>query len=182
MLLVMNITETSKQTKRQKATNEFGFTRDCYAPVILVTACAGKKRNEPRPAMYLYISSRIKYTISVANRYNIPLYILSAKYGLVCGYTIIEPYEQVMTSKRVIELLPETIMKLKYLKQQGLETVVHFKSGARKEYADLLSSACKFANVDYVGIGHGNMGGTKELESVLARLTTQDNADNIIQD
>ena len=153
-----------------EATNINLWHSDCFHRVILVTACSSKKADKPSPAMYLYLSTRIKQTREIAREFNIPLYILSAKYGLICGHTVIEPYETVMTEKQMMLKLPETINKLRILKDRGLETVVYYRAGARKSYESLLYLAAKYTDVEFVSVGFGNLGGLQELRQKLAEI------------
>lgn len=154
----------------RKNTDKNLWSKDCFHRVILVTACSGKKIDKPSPAMYLYLSTRIGQIRKIAREFNIPLYILSAKYGLVCGYTVIKPYEAIMTEKQMMLKLPETIDKIRFLKDKGLKTIVYYRAGARKSYESLLYLATKYTEVEFISVGFGYMGGLNDLKDILTKL------------
>ena len=81
---------------------KLSFEGDCEGKkkIVLITACGKKKENKKSKAGKLYKSSRIRYLYRKSKEMNIPFYILSAKYGLVNGDEIIEPYNQVMDEKQ----------------------------------------------------------------------------------
>ncbi|WP_258084319.1 DUF6884 domain-containing protein [Thermococcus thermotolerans] len=133
--------------------------------VVLVTACGNKKEEEPLPAGRLYKSSRIRHLYRKSKELGVPLYILSAKYGLVNSDTIIEPYDQIMTMDRVHELLPQVKRVLK-----EFDIVVFYQGGARKEYRILIEMACKDLGIPLVKYGYKNMGDIKETEKILRNI------------
>jgi len=130
--------------------------------IALITSCGKKKENKPEKAGLLYKSSRIRYLYKKSKELNIPLYILSAKYGLIHSDKIIEPYDQIMTKERIKELLPQVKEVIK-----NFNIVIFYRGGARKEYVELIEEASKKANVTLITFGYGNMGDVHKLENIL---------------
>ncbi|WP_457680664.1 DUF6884 domain-containing protein [Thermovibrio sp.] len=131
--------------------------------VALITACGGKKEEKSLPAGKLYKSARIRHLYRRSKELSLPFFILSAKYGLISADETVEPYEAVMDRERCKELLPQIISRLK-----EFDAVVYFKGGARRDYLECIEKAAKEAKVELFVFGYGNMGGVKELTSVLA--------------
>ncbi len=126
--------------------------------VALITACGGKKEEKPTAAGKLYKSARIRHLYRRSKELGVPFFILSAKYGLIGGDEIIEPYEAVMDRKRCRELKEQIVKVLK-----EFDAVVYFRGGARREYYECLKEASEEAGVEFLSFGTGNMGGIKEL-------------------
>ena len=130
--------------------------------VALVTACGVKKENTPQPAGRLYKSSRIRHLYKKSKELGLPFYILSAKYGLINADTIIEPYDRIMTPERAAELLPQVKETIK-----SFDLVIFYKGGARKEYRELIESACEETGTRLISFGYGNMGYIGKLDKIL---------------
>jgi hypothetical protein len=138
---------------------------------VLVTGCSAKKiDNSTTAAGELYKSTRISFAKRIAQEKALPLYILSAKYGLINQNDIISTYDQKMDEARVNELIPQVVKQLQYDKIQSL---VFFAAGVNASYKHLLSEACSEANVNFKQIGSGCMQGAKELPMLLDSVSNQ---------
>jgi len=133
--------------------------------VALITACGGKKEEKPAVAGRLYKSARIRHLYRRSKELKVPFFVLSAKYGLVRGDQVIEPYEAVMDSKRCRELKRQIVEVLK-----AFDAIVYFKGGARKDYYECLREAAEEAGVEFYSFGRGNMGEIGKLEEVLREV------------
>jgi len=133
--------------------------------VALITACGGKKEERPTFAGELYKSARIRHLYRRSKELKVPFFILSAKYGLVNGDEVIEPYEAVMDGERCRELKKQIVKVLR-----GFDAVVYFRGGARKDYYDCLKEAAEEAGVEFYSFGRGNMGEIGRLEEVLREV------------
>ncbi len=130
--------------------------------VALVTACGAKKENTPQPAGRLYKSSRIRHLYKKSKELGLPLYILSAKYGLINADTIIEPYDRIMTPERAMELLPQVKETIK-----SFDLIIFYIGGARKEYRELIERVCEETGTRLISFGYGNMGDIGKLDKIL---------------
>jgi len=137
---------------------------NCCADFIVVTACSSNKADTPKPARELYKSTRIKKVDEICRRYGVPLYILSGKYGLICGDEIIEPYDQKMDFVRALELIPQIKNKLEQLRNCGLEEVVFYGAGANKAYHMAIEQACLQAHVKLTKFGRLLLAEIRDLE------------------
>src|ERR1700754_3723308 len=65
---------------------------------VVVTICSKEKNSSPEPlsAVERYSSEHIKIAHAEANRLDIPLYILSGKYGLISGEDFIPEYDYLL--------------------------------------------------------------------------------------
>jgi hypothetical protein len=77
--------------------------------------------------------------------------ILSAKFGLVDTETVLVPYEQVMDSSRVAELLPQVC---KFISAGNYDVVVFFRGGTNDNYLKLMKNAACTMGVTLVYFGH----------------------------
>lgn len=70
----------------------------------IVLACGAKKRTLPSPAIDLYIGNYYSAMKRVALMLAQPcdIFILSAKYGLIEGLKIVQPYEQKLNQEGAI--------------------------------------------------------------------------------
>ena len=130
--------------------------------VAIVTACGGKKEEKPAVAGKLYKSARIRHLYRRSKEVGAPLFILSAKYGLISADEVIEPYEAIMDRERCRELKEQIVKTLK-----GFDAVVYFRGGARREYYECIKEAAEEAGVEFYPFGTGNMGRIGELLNVL---------------
>lgn len=133
--------------------------------IAIVTACGAKKENSPSPAWKLYRSSRIKYLYKQSKKLGYPLFILSARYGLVHSEEVVEPYDQILTEERMEELIPQIMECLR-----GFDVIVYYKGGARRTYLELIKRASKLANVELVTFGYANMGDINKLKNIIEEL------------
>ena len=65
---------------------------------MALVACVSKKSNSPLPARELYISPWFRKASTYAKSIADEWYILSAKYGLLSPTTIIEPYDETLST------------------------------------------------------------------------------------
>lgn len=95
---------------------------------LLISLCMNQKMPYTRAARHVYkglirtLSQRIPQENSP-----IDVYIISAKLGLINWDTIIEPYNQMMTRERAVELAPTVSQQIRELLDSG-------------RYADCLSN------------------------------------------
>lgn len=61
-------------------------------PVVTLIACCATKKKTPDKAIDLYQSDLFKKSVKYALSYRLPIYILSAKYGLINSNRLIFPY------------------------------------------------------------------------------------------
>ncbi len=130
--------------------------------LALVTACGGKKEKSKRKAGLLYKSARIRHLYKRSKELKIPMFILSAKYGLVSADDEIEPYEAVMTDERCGGLLSTLLEKLK-----DFDVVIYFRGGARREYYNCVREAVDTLKKELVVFGYGNMGDIGKLQEIV---------------
>ncbi|SMO67911.1 hypothetical protein SAMN06269117_11816 [Balnearium lithotrophicum] len=136
--------------------------------LALVTACGGKKEGTKRKAGLLYKSARIRHLYRKSKELKIPMFIISAKYGLVSADDEIEPYEAVMTDERCRELLPTLLKKLK-----DFDVVIYFRGGARKEYYNCIREAVDTLKKELVVFGYGNMGDIGKLQGIVEEVRSR---------
>jgi hypothetical protein len=67
-------------------------------PAAALIACVKSKHPKPMAAKDLYASALFTKSRSFAEQRGLPVYILSAKYGLISGDRIITPYEQTLNT------------------------------------------------------------------------------------
>jgi len=131
--------------------------------VALATACGNKKREGDWPAHELYLSPRI--TALYWRKGNFPLYILSARYGLVHSEQVISSYQQVMDYERARELSAQVADVMR-----PYDWLVFFKAGAREEYASCIRLAATLSSVPVVLIGYAFMGGLQDCLTIVRDL------------
>ena len=94
--------------------------------------------------------------------------ILSTKHGLVDAEKVIEPYEEVLTTQRARELIPQMVKKI-----EGYDCIVYYGGGAGKEYFNLMRKACRRAGKTLISFGYKYMGGINELPTVIKLVETR---------
>ena len=65
-------------------------------PVAILISCAKTKAKTGRMAKDLYVSPIFKKSYTWAKRYKLPIYILSAKHGLIKDDQYIDPYDKTL--------------------------------------------------------------------------------------
>jgi len=133
-----------------------------------MTACGRSKENTPLPAWRLYRSSRIRFLKKVADAKGVGYAILSARYGVVDSDEVIPPYEEIMTSDRCEELLPQIVAKLR---DSSPEVIVFYRGGARREYLDCIRRAANLIGIRVIEVGYANMGDIRRVEEIINDLT-----------
>lgn len=135
---------------------------------VLVTGCSKKKASGSTcEAVKLYQSTRITFASRLAQKKGIPLFIVSAKYGLVGSDEVISDYDEIMSPEKAEHLIPTAI---KQIQTAGIDKMVFFSAGVNKHYKTLLEKACHACGVTLEIIGTGCMGGAKELPFVIDDL------------
>lgn len=133
--------------------------------IVLITACGNKKEEKPTVAGRLYKSSRIRYLYKRSKEFGLDFYILSAKYGLVNGDEVIEPYDQVMDKVQCEKLKSQIKEVLK-----NFDVIIYYKGGARREYLECLEMIAKELNKKFITFGYGNMGDIGKLEKIVGGI------------
>ena len=83
---------------------------------LVITGCSKSKAETdiPIPARELYTGQLFKFVKRYTDEMNFPLYVISAKYGLISSETTIERYDKVLRNAVDAELLrPQVEMELK---------------------------------------------------------------------
>ena len=93
--------------------------------------------------------------------------ILSARYGIVDSDEIIPPYEEIMTSERCENLLPQIVAKLRNFNPA---VIVFYRGGARREYLDCLKKAANALGIRVIEVGYANMGDIRRVEAIINDL------------
>lgn len=73
-------------------------------PVAALISCVKSKNSRPSKAVDLYSSALFKHSRKYVERQGLPIFILSAKYGLIEGDRIIAPYEKTVNEMDQKEL------------------------------------------------------------------------------
>ena len=141
--------------------------------LILATACGAKKESSRLPAWRLYRSSRIRHLKKVTEAYGVPIYILSAKHGLINSDTVIDPYDEVLTEEKFEALKPVVLSQLRELKRKGLRRILFYRGGARKLYLDLLMASALKLSLNVIYYGSGNMRDIGLTPYLLERLVSR---------
>ena len=139
--------------------------KDSQIKIALITACGKKKENKPLQAGKLYRSSRIRHLYKKSKNFSVPFYILSAKYGLVFGDRVIEPYEALMDQQSCekMEKQLEDVLR-------NFDAVIYYRGGAGKEYFECIKRAAQKLGVEFIYFGYKNMGGIGELGQILEEI------------
>lgn len=74
-------------------------------PVAALIACVKSKSNRPQNAIDMYISPLFILSRKYAEQKGLPIFILSAKYGLIDEERVIMPYEKTVNEMKKPELL-----------------------------------------------------------------------------
>jgi hypothetical protein len=136
---------------------------------VLITACGNKKEDKPMEAAKLYKSSRIRHLYKKSKELDIPFFILSAKYGLVSGDDVIEPYNEIMDKSKCKILEDQISQTLKYF-----DFIIYYKGGARREYYNCIEKVAKKLNKKLITFGYGNMGDIGKLKKIIDKLKETD--------
>ena len=111
-------------------------------------ACAKSKRDQPLPAEELYSSELFKKTIRYTRTNYDRWYILSAKHGIVRPDTVLEPYDETLNSKSIMERriwADKTVKQLLSILPKPTQCLVFFHASAT--YREFLSG--KLAHAGY---------------------------------
>lgn len=133
---------------------------------IFLIGCGSDKKNGFHNAEDLYTSSRISWARNLAysEETKCDLYILSAKYGIVSGKTLLPNYNLMMNSDIADSLYPKV---LKQLSLNNVSEILFFKASLNKNYISLVEKVAKDLNVKLTAIGYNIMGGAKEIKEIL---------------
>jgi len=79
-----------------------------------ITTCCAEKRGDEGllPAKERYQSERVRYVVSESERSNIPLLILSGKYGVLDANDPIPWYDKALMEKDVKGMIPKVVFQL----------------------------------------------------------------------
>lgn len=117
------------------------------------TICSKEKRTdkESLPAVERYLSKRIWFVYQESQRLNIPMLILSGKYGLLPPTELIPWYDKKLKENRIIDLIP--IVTKQITGHNISEIVFYCQPETNKDwlpYHKLLKLSCSLANVNIV--------------------------------
>lgn len=117
---------------------------------VLCTTCCRQKRDDPGllPARERYLSARIRFADAESRRRDLPLRILSGRFGLLAPETLIPRYDHALQPADVPRLLPLVARQLAELGAQRLVLYAEPRHHAGWEpYYQLLEEACKLGDV-----------------------------------
>jgi len=137
----------------------------CDKRIVLITACGNKKEEKPTAAGRLYKSPRIRHLYKRSKELGLDFYILSAKYGLINGDEVIEPYDQVMDKAKCEKLKSQIKEVLK-----NFDVIIYYKGGARREYLECLEMVAKELNKKFITFGNKSMENIRELERIVGGI------------
>lgn len=77
--------------------------------ISIVTNCTAEKLKVPAPARDLYIGPSVRRVVKVVDAArgqgaSISLYIMSARYGLVHEWQVLEPYDETLSGRSIDEI------------------------------------------------------------------------------
>ena len=112
-------------------------------------ACSKTKRKYPCMAKYMYMGSLFTKSFQFCKKFysKQPIFILSAKYGLLTPEQIIEPYEKTLNTFTQKELITWSNMIQKQLKVQNIKKPYIFLTG--KKYQGTLQGLNIFGNLSF---------------------------------
>ncbi len=73
-------------------------------PIACLISCVSKKQKRPDRAIALYTSDLFKKSVLFAQSKGLPVFILSAKYGLLNSDRVIAPYDETLNKKTTQDL------------------------------------------------------------------------------
>lgn len=79
-------------------------------PAAVLISCVSLKQKKPCIAREMYVSPLFKKSLIYAQRTGLPIYILSAKYGLIPEDKIITPYDLTLNTMSKKELMAWALM------------------------------------------------------------------------
>lgn len=133
--------------------------------ILIITNCSAKKRNYKTKASDLYQGQLFKKVKKFARSNNFDFKIISAKYGLLNPYDIIEPYDKTISSKKDIFSLQKLVLpKFKNFLHlyDFIIVIMSFK------YREIINIA-NYSNVFYL-VDQRGIGGYKNLISKLLKI------------
>jgi cytoplasmic iron level regulating protein YaaA (DUF328/UPF0246 family) len=87
-------------------------------PVAALVACCKQKKNYPTEAIELYCSPLFKKSVEYAKSFGLPIYILSAKYGLISASRTIAPYDLTLNKMTASEKKDWAVKVASQIKEQ----------------------------------------------------------------
>lgn len=119
--------------------------------VAICTTCSKRKRRlpaEPIPAAQRYLSRRIALVIEVARRRQVPVLLLSGRYGLISPRRAIPWYDQPLRANEVPDIAKRLERQLRRLALDTLELWARPPSTPGwRPYHESLRAACAAAGV-----------------------------------
>lgn len=118
------------------------------SPRVFLISCGRQKLAAAAPVRDLYTSSRFRSACRLAEEVNAPYFVVSAKYGLVPPYKVVEPYELALC-----DMLPAAVQEwarsvADQLWQMGNSTSVVLL--ARDEYARSVRDALQEKGISVI--------------------------------
>lgn len=112
---------------------------------VAIVACTKQKRSTAAPAIELYDRSPLfRLSVAAARRHNLPVLVLSSKYGLVKPDTMLQPYEadlrRMSAGERSIWQATVAEQLRALIGNRGVKEVVCF---AGPDYRRTLREVCK---------------------------------------
>lgn len=124
---------------------------------IALISCVKSKLSTPAPAEFLYTSSLFKFSLAYARQLAPDaIYILSAKYGLLCLHQEIAPYEQTLKKMSTPERADWGRKVLRQLAYVANPSTDHFIILAGSAYADPLTPGLPNHSLPLSGLGQGH--------------------------
>lgn len=133
---------------------------------IFLVGCGAKKQNGFHSAEDLYESSRITWAKNLAynDETKCNLFILSAKYGIVSGKTLLFNYDLMMDDSIADALYSKVARQLRL---NNVNEILFFKGSLNKSYIKLVEKVTRELDIKLTAIGTGCMGGAKEVKEIL---------------
>lgn len=137
---------------------------------LLIVNCSKKKLETPAKAKDLYTGQFFRGVKQLSEKLDFDLAILSAKYGLLNANQIIEPYDQIIKSKKDIQELQKKIRsKFSNLLENYNEIILFMGKKYRMVFSQYLDNPkVKFA------YDHRGSGGYLQLISTLNKKRNEE--------
>ena len=138
--------------------------------IVIITGCSVKKLDNQAPARDLYQGVVFKKVKDLAELHGLDFMILSAKYGLLRGSELIEPYDMVIKNKSDIVRLQEIVIpQLVQIEKDFIRIILIMGKNYRAVCAPRFGTKYKMIH-DRIGIGSLTSRLNKYLENSLQVL------------
>ncbi len=142
--------------------------------IALATACGEKKLQGDWPLHLLYKSARIKAVYS--RKGSVPLYILSAEYGLVHCEEVRASYDRRMDVQRAEQLAPQVAETMR-----RHDWLVFFNAQTPREYGLCIERAADICGVPVAFVGWWPLGGLDECLLIAQQLSRGEAPDRSVR-